>query len=151
MKPIVLLPVALIIATAASAHTLQGTVVTSDNEPLAGASVVLFASGNDSVPVTGTSSNEQGAYSLQAESGQYRLRASFIGMKTVWHEVSLSQDTRLDNIVMLTDTLLAHEVTVTARFIEHKQNGNLYVKIPGNPLAENSDGLQMLYKIPDAI
>ncbi len=148
MRAAYFLSLFLIITFAASAHTLQGTVVTSDNEPLAGASVVLFASGNDSVAVTGTSSNEQGAYSLQAESGQYRLRASFIGMKTVWREVSLSQDTRLDNIVMLTDTLLAHEVTVTARFIEHKQNGNLYVKIPGNPLAENSDGLQMLYKIP---
>lgn len=148
MRAAFFLSVFLIITSAASAHTLQGTVVTSNNEPLAGASVVLFASGNDSVAVTGTSSNEQGAYLLQAESGQYRLRASFIGMKTVWRDVSLSQDTRLDNIVMLTDTLLAHEVTVTARFIEHKQNGNLYVKIPGNPLAENSDGLQMLYKIP---
>ena len=70
----------LIITSAASAHTLQGTVVTSNNEPLAGASVVLFASGNDSVPVTGTSSNEQGTYLLQAESGQYSLRASLIGM-----------------------------------------------------------------------
>ena len=147
LRHLTLLATIFVTVITASAHTLQGTVVTSDNEPLAGASVVLFASGNDSVPVTGTSSNEQGAYSLQAESGPYRLRASFIGMKTVWRDISLSQDTRMDNIVMLTDTLLAHEVTVTARFIEHKAD-RFIVQIAGNPLARSANGMDMLYRIP---
>ena len=147
LRHLTLLATIFVTVITASAHTLRGTVVTSDNEPLAGASVVLFASGNDSVAITGTSSNEQGAYSLQAESGQYRMRASFIGMKTVWRDVSLSQDTRLDNIVMLTDTLLAHEVTVTARFIEHKAD-RFIVQIAGNPLARSANGMDMLYRIP---
>ena len=101
-------------ALPASAYTLQGTVVTADREALPGASVVLFTTDNDSVPVAGTSCNEQGAYLLQADGGTYRLRASFIGMKTAWRDVTLSQDTRLDTIVMQTDTLLTQEVTVTA-------------------------------------
>lgn len=84
----------LVFTLPASAHTLQGTVVTADREAMPGASVVLFTTDNDSVPVAGTSCNEQGAYLLQADSGSYRLRASFIGMKTAWRDVTLSQDTR---------------------------------------------------------
>ena len=109
-------------ALPASAYTLQGTVVTADQSPMPGASVVLFTTDNDSVPVAGTSCNEQGAYLLQADGGTYRLRASFIGMKTAWRDVTLSQDTRLDTIVMQTDTLLTQEVTVTAHFVKHEPN-----------------------------
>ena len=61
LRHLTLLATIFVTVITASAYTLQGTVVTSDNEPLAGASVVLFASGNDSVAITGTSSNEQGA------------------------------------------------------------------------------------------
>ena len=105
----------LAIALSASAYTLQGTVVTADQSPMPGASVVLFAAGNDSVPVAGTSCNEQGAYLLQADGGTYRLRASFIGMKTAWRDVTLSQDTRLDTIVMQTDAGLSRKYTSTTR------------------------------------
>ena len=49
LKHYTLFAIILVTTITASAHTLQGTVVTSDNRPLAGASVVLFASGNDSV------------------------------------------------------------------------------------------------------
>ena len=73
--------------SAAQAYTLQGVIASAGNIPLPGASVVIFAAGNDSVPVAGTSCNEQGAYLLQADGGTYRLRASFIGMKTAWHDV----------------------------------------------------------------
>ena len=48
-----LLPVFLVVATLASAYTLQGTIVTTDRNPMPGASVVLFATSNDSVPVAG--------------------------------------------------------------------------------------------------
>lgn len=137
----------IIFSPTASAYTLQGTVVTADREAMPGASVVLFAVGNDSVPVAGTSCNEQGAYLLQADGGTYRLRASFIGMKTAWHDVTLSQDTRLDTIVMQTDTLLTQEVTVTAHFIKHEPN-SITIAMQGNPLARNSSAYDMLYKLP---
>ena len=42
-----LLPVCFVVATAASAYTLQGTVVTADQSPMPGASVVLFTTDND--------------------------------------------------------------------------------------------------------
>ncbi len=46
------------------------------------------------------------------------------------------------------DAVLKEEVTVTAQFIEHKNNGNLFIKIQGNPLALNANGMDMLYRIP---
>ena len=137
----------LAIALSASAYTLQGTVVTADQSPMPGASVVLFTTDNDSVPVAGTSCNEQGAYLLQADGGTYRLRASFIGMKTAWRDVTLSQDTRLDTIVMQTDTLLTQEVTVTAHFVKHAPN-SITISMQGNPIARNSSAYDMLYKLP---
>ena len=142
-----LLSSVLAISLSASAYTLQGTVVTTDQSPMPGASVVLFTTDNDSIPVTGTSCNEQGAYLLQADGGSYRLRASFIGMKTAWRDVTLSQDTRLDTIVMQTDTLLTQEVTVTAHFVKHAPN-SITISMQGNPIARNSTAYDMLYKLP---
>ncbi len=133
--------------SAAQAYTLQGVIASAGNIPLPGASVVIFAAGNDSVPVAGTSSNEKGLYSLQADCGSYRLRASFIGMKTAWRDVTLSQDTRLDTIVMQTDTLLTQEVTVTAHFVKHAPN-SITISMQGNPIARNSSAYDMLYKLP---
>ena len=133
--------------SAAQAYTLQGVIASAGNIPLPGASVVLFTTDNDSVPVAGTSCNEQGAYLLQADGGTYRLRASFIGMKTAWRDVTLSQDTRLDTIVMQTDTLLTQEVTVTAHFVKHAPN-SITISMQGNPIARNSTAYNMLYKLP---
>ena len=133
--------------SAAQAYTLQGVIASAGNIPLPGASVVLFTTDNDSVPVAGTSCNEQGAYLLQADKGSYRLRASFIGMKTAWRDVTLSQDTRLDTIVMQTDTLLTQEVTVTAHFVKHAPN-SITISMQGNPIARNSSAYDMLYKLP---
>ncbi len=79
-------------------YTVQGIVYSSDNSPLTGCSVVLFSNGNDSVPVTGTCCNEQGVFSLQAEQGEYRLRASFIGMSPVSRTLLLDSDLTCDTI-----------------------------------------------------
>ena len=142
-----ILPVLLSITAAAQAYTLQGVIASAGNIPLPGASVVIFAAGNDSVPVAGTSSNEKGLYSLQADCGSYRLRASFLGYKTVWREVKIAADTRLDTIVMPVDTIQAKEVTVTAHFIKHEPN-SITIAMQGNPLARNSSAYDMLYKLP---
>ena len=142
-----ILPVLLSITAAAQAYTLQGVIASAGNIPLPGASVVIFAAENDSVPVAGTSSNEKGLYSLQADCGSYRLRASFLGYKTVWREVKIAADTRLDTIVMPVDTIQAKEVTVTAHFIKHEPN-SITIAMQGNPLARNSSAYDMLYKLP---
>ncbi len=129
------------------AHVVQGIVYSSDNKPLTGCSVVLFSNSNDSVPVTGTCCNEQGAFSLQAEQGEYRLRASFIGMSPVSRTLLLDSDLTCDTIWMEPDAVLKEEVTVTAQFIEHRAD-RFIVKIAGNPLAKNTNGMDMLYRIP---
>ncbi len=149
MKPLYTIIATILFAIAPSyAFTLQGFVTTTtDNTPLAGCSVVLYTAGNDSVPVTGTSSNEAGYYSLQADGGEYLLRYTFIGMDTVVRPLSLHSDVVCDTVALSPNAVMKEEVTVTARFIEHKDT-RINVKIAGNPLAQNATGLDMLYRIP---
>ncbi len=149
MKKFILLTSSILgIATcSAMPYTVQGIVYSSDNNPQTGCSVVLFSNGNDSVPVTGTCCNEQGAFSLQAEQGEYRLRASFIGMSPVSRTLLLDRDLTCDTIWMEPDAVLKEEVTVTAQFIEHRAD-RFIVKIAGNPLAKNANGMELLYRIP---
>ena len=89
--------------TFASAHTLIGHIATPDGTPLSGCSVILYAAGNDTIPVTGTGSNTSGNYTLQAPTGQYKLRASYIGKTTTWQHIDLTADTAIDTIYMATD------------------------------------------------
>lgn len=134
--------------TFASAHTLIGHIATPDGTPLSGCSVILYAAGNDTIPVTGTGSNTSGNYTLQAPTGQYKLRASYIGKTTTWQHIDLTADTAIDTIYMATDPCCTQEVTITACCINYRNDGNIVVNIPGNPFAQNTTPFDMLYKIP---
>ena len=134
--------------TFASAHTLIGHIATPDGTPLSGCSVILYAAGNDTIPVTGTGSNTSGNYTLQAPTGQYKLRASYIGKTTTWQHIDLTADTAIDTIYMATDPYCTQEVTITACCINYRNDGNIVVNIPGNPFAQNTTPFDMLYKIP---
>lgn len=128
--------------------TLSGCIATPDGKPLAGCSVILYAADNDTIPVAGIGSNSSGHYTLQATTGQYKLRASYIGKNTVWQHINLTTDTATDTIYMAANDYHSHEVTITACCIGYRNNGNIVVNIPGNPFALNSTPYEMLYKIP---
>ena len=128
--------------------TLSGCIATPDGKPLAGCSVILYAADNDTIPVAGIGSNSSGHYTLQATTGQYKLRASYIGKNTVWQHINLTTDTATDTIYMAANDYHSHEVTITACCIGYRNNGNIVVNIPGNPFALNSTPYEMIYKIP---
>ncbi len=129
-------------------YTLKGCIATPDKQPLTGCSVILYAADNDTIPITGVGSNASGHYTLRATAGQYKLRASYIGKNTVWQHINLTTDTAIDTIYMTPDNHYTPEITVTACYIGYRDNGNIVVTIPGNPFAQNSTPMQMLYKIP---
>lgn len=61
----------------------------------------------------GTTTNEQGFYSLTLRAGKQRLLFSYLGMQNKEAEINLQQNTRLD--VELTPSLTLQEVVVTSR------------------------------------
>ncbi len=101
----------------------------------------------DSMLVTGTSTNEEGRFTLQAAPGRYKLQASFIGMKTVYRPIDIVGETTTDTIFMDIDPQQAEKVTVTVQFIEHRPNSTT-ILMQGNPIAGNSTAWDMLYKLP---
>ena len=87
LKKICLLPLLLLIITAANAQTrtIRGKIVSAqDNSPIAGASVLVKGS------TTGTASGNDGSFTLSVSSGDVVLIISYIGFATVEQPVSAS-------------------------------------------------------------
>ena len=131
MKHIYSLLLALCLTTAASAQkaTISGTVVDHDGEPMPGATVVIM--NPDSTQVTGQSTANDGSFKIQTKVGDYILRASFIGYKTVFRNISLTKQNRSlllgeivlqDNAKMMKDAL----VTAAAAQVEMKADTFIY-------------------------
>jgi iron complex outermembrane receptor protein len=77
--------------------TIYGTVTDQNNNPLPGASIIVFGT------KYGVSANEKGEYLLeQIQTGKLILQASFVGYKTINKDVDVSEgenkiDLKLDN------------------------------------------------------
>ena len=92
-----------------SAQTYSGKVTDEKNRPLPYANVVLLSL-PDSAFVTGTVSDESGAFTLRGEKPKLLLRVSSIGYATIYNKVE-KQD--LGTIQLLPDAQLLGEVVVT--------------------------------------
>ena len=96
-----------LLATAQEKFTLSGTISDNNsNETLIG--VNLF------IPElkTGVTTNEYGFYSITIPKGNYTIRISYIGYKTLEEYVELSQNTKI-NFKLLTNENTLKEVVIT--------------------------------------
>ena len=99
-------------ATPAAAQqfgTLTGTVTDTEGEPLPGANVILVGTQK------GTSVGEDGSYQItQIEPGEYTVRVSFVGYKTVEREDTFQLGrTVTQNFRLEVAPLMGEGVTVT--------------------------------------
>jgi len=89
-------------------NTLTGIVTDEEGSPLAGAAVQIAGSR------LGTTTDLDGRYRLNGiESGEYRVRFSFLGFETVYKNVALSEDRSL-NVSMEPATYVSEAVTISA-------------------------------------
>ena len=91
-----------------SAQTFTGKVVDEKSQPLPYANVVLLSL-PDSAFVTGTVSDESGAFILRSEKPDLLLRVSSIGYATLYNKVEKSN---LGTIQLMSDAQLLGEVVV---------------------------------------
>lgn len=89
-----------------SAQTITGHLVDDSGQPVAFASVALYA---DTVLLTGTSTGEDGAFAIPCGEGTYRLVASFVGYEKL---IVCSQAGDLGTLTM--NALQLREVEITA-------------------------------------
>jgi len=108
-EPALITPVVL---KTAEKYTISGTIRSAKTgETIIGATIRIFNAASS--PLTGTTSNEYGFYSIILTPGDYQVEASSVGMKYKRTEVTLSGNTIL-NISLEEDTKDLQEVTVRA-------------------------------------
>ncbi|WP_308755528.1 TonB-dependent receptor family protein [uncultured Bacteroides sp.] len=128
-----------------SAQTLSGKLVDEKNIPLSYANVVLLAL-PDSAFVTGTTSGEDGAFSLNAVTENRIVRISSIGYTTMYRPVSSAD---MGVIQLTSDAQLLNEVTVKADLPKMRLKGDAMITtVAGSVLEKSGTGNDLLDKIP---
>lgn len=88
----------------------------NQKEPVSFAIIQLLK--NDSTYVSGTTSDAEGKFSIAAPSdGQYIVKASYVGFKTLYKKASITdgKDINIGQLIFYNDPHTLKEVTVTAR------------------------------------
>ena len=133
------------ISLATFAQTFTGKVVDEKSQPLPYANVVLLSL-PDSAFVTGTVSDESGAFTLKANPTNLLLRVSSIGYATIYNKVRKSD---LGVIQLLPDAQLLGEVVVKGDLPKVQLKGDAQVtNVQGTILEKAGTGNDLLSKLP---
>ena len=148
-RRITFLCICLLATFALQAQTFTGKVVDEKSQPLPYANVVLLSL-PDSAFVTGTVSDESGAFTLRSEKPDLLLRVSSIGYATLYNKVEKSD---IGVIQLLPDAQLLGEVVVKGDLPKVQLKGDAQVtNVQGTILEKagtgNGTGNDLLSKLP---
>ena len=128
----ILTPLLLFLVTltaAAQKGTVSGKIVDAIGEGLPGATVVIMRL--DSTQVTGQQTKADGSFSIGSiHMGDYLLRASFVGFKTVFRPITLTKKNRqlpLGEITLYENAKLMKEAEVTARASQMEVKADTFI------------------------
>ena len=145
MRQILFFLLCLCAASILPAQTYTGKVTDEKNQPLPYANVVLL-SFPDSAFVTGTVSDESGAFTLKSEKPDLLLRVSSIGYATLYNKVEKPD---LGTILLLPDAQLLGEVVVKGDLPKVRLKGDAMVtNVAGTILEKAGTGNDLLDRIP---
>ncbi len=124
---------------------VSGRVVDHEGNPVAFATVVL--EGSDSTKKTGTTTGEQGRFSLKAAAGTYKLQISYVGY--VGHQAGfeLKRDVDLGDIKLENQSTEIEAVAVTTQLITREAD-RFVVNVAGSKSAIGKNALEMLALSP---
>ncbi len=125
---------------------LAGT-ISDSNGPVFLSNVVLYDT--DGKFVSGTTTDDTGAFVLNAPAGKYKLSISYIGYEDWEKELELEKDLKLDNINLVADEKFLDEVVVaTKRQIITRKTDRLVFNVEDNVLATGGDAIDVLKVSP---
>ena len=148
----------LVLAVGASAQpapggALVGTVADADGTPLAGATVALYAAGDDGAFVTGAATGADGAFRLEGvPSGTYRVRVSYVGYvadEREGVEVGPGAPTDLGAVSLVPDAAQLGEAEVSAQreLVEQRADRTVY-NVAAHPVTAGGSALEALQTLP---
>ncbi|MDY6380234.1 MAG: TonB-dependent receptor [Bacteroidales bacterium] len=146
MKTCVLF-VALAIVSAGASYAqnkVNGTVIDrTDNSKLIGVNVTLS---NDSGQVAGTTTDNNGKFSLDADTGNYILELSYIGYETIRMALTVNDNTHIGTIQMQEGAMELGEVVVESQAIIQKVDRQILLPSK-EQMRASSDGVSLLQNL----
>lgn len=127
------------------AQTITGKVIDEQSQAVEFASVALYSL-SDSTLITGTVTNVEGVFSLNAPANVQNqfLKISFVGYETQTTTPQTEQ-----TIMLKTDTKMLGEVVVKGvRKAFTMNNGNIVANVSGTVLEKEVNALEVLRKVP---
>lgn len=118
--------------------SISGTVLEeTTKDPVPNASIKLLHK-KDSAFVRGSASDKNGKFAIQAETGNYILQISFVGFKTINHNLSISQ--KEQQIKLGTVFLEENRILLDAAVVKAKAPG---VIVRGDTIEYNADSFNI--------
>jgi hypothetical protein len=146
MKKSLVLVLVLLSLTLSSQMKITGKVITSANEPVVFAEVILI--GNDSTAIKSELTNEKGDFMLEAQHGVYKLQIWQVNKIELSKNIELNSDLDLGSIIV-SESILLESVVVTGRkkLIERKVD-RLVFNVENSINASGGDALDALSVTP---
>ena len=139
--------VALAIVSAGASYAqnkVNGTVIDrTDNSKLIGVNVTLS---NDSGQVAGTTTDNNGKFTLNAEKGDYILELSYIGYETIRMALTVNGDTHIGDILMQEGATELGEVVVESQAVIQKVDRQILLPSK-EQMQASSDGVSLLQNL----
>jgi len=130
-------------------HTITGTLQDDLGDPQGFANVMLL-NPTDSSLVAVELSEDDGRFSMQADSGTYLLQVSMLGLADYWEgPFELMGDKTLGRITMEPDANILDAVEVKAKkpFLE-QEAGKMIVNVEASLTGQNGSTMDLLKKVP---
>ena len=139
--------IALAIASAGASYAqnkVNGTITDrTDNSKLIGVNVTLS---NDSGQVAGTTTDNNGKFTLNAEKGDYILELSYIGYETIRMALTVNGDTHIGDILMQEGATELGEVVVESQAVIQKVDRQILLPSK-EQMQASSDGVSLLQNL----
>lgn len=126
-------------------QNLSGVVQDTEHHPIAYATVSLLS--QDSTLLTGTITDDTGAFSLAQPSGKHLLQVSFVGYQTICQPVEAGSKSLV--LTLHEESAQLGEVEVSGkRPLVERQFDKLVLNVSNSPFAAGSNGKDILKKAP---
>ena len=115
----------------------------NDKSAIIGATVLLM---QDTVQIAGTTTDNSGKFTLNAEKGDYILELSYIGYETIRMALTVNGDTHIGDILMQEGAMELGEVVVESQAIIQKVDRQILLPSKEQTQA-SSDGVSLLQNL----
>ena len=130
--------------TKRSQEALRGRVIDAEGQAVGYATIVAMVGDKQA---GGTTSDEQGNFSLVLPAGEYKIIIDFVGYKTVERTLTLPADADMGDVTLEEATTAIGEVVVKAQMIRREAD-RFVVDVANSAAAIGKDGTELLRQSP---